>query len=121
MEPHSANPATIRKEDGSHTTSYNDTASYLLKQWFRFSDDDSLKSEYANYYRRIIAELDSEEAEVFNQVTEEEIKTVINNLKTDSAPGTDGIPVILIQKLSEVLAPHLKIIFNISSIVNYPF
>ena len=53
LDPHSTNPATVRKADGSYTTSSLDTANHLLNQWFRFPVDDKLKTKFSGYYEKV--------------------------------------------------------------------
>ena len=114
-----ASPSTVEMEDGSFTTSIRETAEYLLNQWFRFPEDDANKERFDGFYRETIQKLDNEEAGDFKNFTIEEILEAIISMRTDAAPGIDGIPTILIQQLAPILAPHLKLIYDLSIGINH--
>ena len=112
-------PATVEKSDGSFTTSSQDTASYLLDSWFRFPANDEFKDKFAGYKERTLKKLEDLVVEDFQWFKEADIEDVIDRLRTDSAPGPDDIPVIFIQRTAAVLAPYLKVIFNLIIGINH--
>ena len=116
---HNKLPSTVMKDDGSYTTSSEETASYLLSKWFRFPDNDADKHRFNGYYRSTLAKLDEMSTEDFQDFTEDEIMEVIASLKTESASGPDGIPTLFIQQTAAILVPHLCTIFNLSLGINH--
>ena len=112
LGPHMPRIATIEKEDGTFTTSSNDTAEYLLDHWFLFPNEDPNRAIFRNYYTDTLRNLENQTVESFEHVTEDDILSTINDLKTDSAPGHDEIPVIVIKELAHILSPYLAVIFN---------
>ena len=116
---HNKTPSTVMKEDGSFTVSSEDTASYLLNKWFRFPDNDVNKSRFNGYYRSTLTNIEEMDVEDYQDFTEEEIGEVIMNLKTETAPGPDGIPTLFIQNTAAILVPHLSTIFNLSLGLNH--
>ena len=112
-------PATVEKSDGSFTTSSQETASYLLNSWFRFPAHDNLKDKFVGYKERVLKNLEDLEVEDMQWFQEADIEEVIDKLRTESAPGHDDIPGIFIQKTAAVLAPYLKVIFNLIIGINH--
>ena len=112
-------PSTVKKEDGSYTNSNHETASYLLNQWFRFPANDNNKARFAGFYEGVIRDLDNQEVEQFDSFPDSEILEAIMTMRPEAAPGIDGIPVILIQQLADILLPYLKVIFDMSMETNH--
>ena len=57
----------------------------------------------------------------FKPVEERIIKEIIRQLKSTGAVGTDGISVILIKKVSEILVPYITYIVNLAIVTSkYP-
>ena len=112
LGPHKGPISTIKKEDGTFTKSSEETASYLLNNWFRFREDDTTKETFAGYHNEAVRSLESMPIEEFADFTVNEVTDIINNLKSDTAPGLDNIPTIFLQNTAEVLAPILCNIYN---------
>ena len=119
LGPHCSAQATVEKEDGSFTASSEETASYLLHQWFRFPAVDPTKQRFLGFYRQVLSKLESEAVERIEPFAIKEVLEVIASLRTDTCPGHDEIPTIFIQQTAEVLAPYLCDIFNISLGINH--
>ena len=113
LGPHVPRAATVEKEDGTFTSSSLDTAEYLLNLWFRFPENDPTKALFTDYYTKTLRNLDNKTVEQFERISEEDIIATINELRTDSAPGHDEIPGILIKQLAHIITPYLAIIFNL--------
>ena len=114
-----ASPSTVKMQDGTYTSSSRETAEYLLNQWFRFPANDAHRHRFDGFYAEVIKKLEDQDVEDFSDFTTEEILDAIMSMRTDAAPGLDGIPAVLIQQTSTILVPHLKIIFNLSIGINH--
>ena len=119
LSPYIPPMATIAREDGSFTTNSQDTAEHLLTQWFRFPKDDPYKDKFAGYYEKTLLKIEDLPIEQYEEITEDEVLNIINELKSGTAPGHDGIPVILVKELGGILAPYLAAIFNASLDTNH--
>ena len=119
LGPHVPRIATVEKEDGMFTTSNTETAEYLLDLWFRFPKNDPNKALFADYYEKTLVLLEKKVVEDYERITEEEILSTINDLRSGTAPGHDEIPVIVVKELACILSPHLAAIFNTSLNINH--
>ena len=119
LDTKSPSPSTVKKVDGTYTRSSRETADYLLSQWFRFPDADANKQRFTGFYEEVIKKLEDEEIEQFENFKTEEILEAIACMRTDAAPGMDGIPAVLIQQLAVTLVPHLKLIYDLSIGINH--
>ena len=112
-------PATVKRSDGTFTSTSQETATYLLNNWFRFPENDETKPKFEGFYHDVIEKLECEPVEDFLPIAEKEVLEIIQSLKTDTAPGPDNIPTIFIQNTAEVLVPYLCEIYNISLKTNH--
>ena len=101
----------IKKDDGSMTSSGEETAHEMLKYWFTMKSNisDSLKETE----RRInnLMPIHSPSNEIV-EITEDSVYAAIHSMRPFSAPSFDGIPNIVLQKAAHLLVPKLTLIYN---------
>ena len=92
---------TLRKLDGSYTTSPSETLQVLLDTHF----PDKVRTE-ANNLDIFVGNNNNSKA-IYDNINEESVKSAILSFKPYKSPGQDGIFPVLLQKGIDVLLPHL--------------
>jgi len=99
---------TLRKNDGSYTTSINDTISLMLEELIPTSDHD----------HRI--EPDDITGSEFPQITSDELTRIVKKQR-NSAPGADGLSANIVKAAWPALCAHmLRLVNNCLRLAKFP-
>ena len=102
---------SIAKDDGTTTQSGEETAQYLLNKWFKMNRQ-MINNNLKELEDEIEKQVPSKTIEDFSPITLCDVEGAVASMKPYSAPGDDGIPIIVIQKTITVIGPKLVSIFN---------
>ena len=98
-------PSSLTLQDGSTTTSENETANALLHKFFP-DDSTAQDSGKQRNIRAQTAELGPPDTQLDLNFTEHEVDEVIRNLDDIKCPGPDGTDGIIVKRLHKCLPKY---------------
>ena len=102
---------SIKTDTGAMTQSGKESAQFLLNKWF-LMDRGLINNKLDQLQQRINREFPTQDIGSFGQISEADIENAVLSMRPFSAPGIDGIPIIVIQKSLSVILPKLVYIYN---------
>ena len=107
-----ADIGTLRRADGTFTTTTEETLSELIDTLIPSRDTDDITYDCNEFFTELNKDLTQDDID--HIVNDRTIIAAVRGFKPFKAPGMDGIYPVLLQRGIDILLPHLKKMFKLS-------